>query len=414
MEQNYYTPSGNSSETYKPPIKPVSVRTGNQGPRKLNLKPIIFMVAIFLIIVFVGWKIFKAMEARKMGNPIEIINNPNEVPIEYPVANKENVSPISGLACDNWQRRPIAVMQPADASARPLAGISQADMVIEMPVLPDGKPRLMSVYVCESPTEIGSIRSARHDFLHLAKGLDAILIHWGGSQFAKEKLDQGLLNDMNCNDDGGASASRYCFRKEGFASREDTGYIKFSEILKGVNDFGYGLENRFSGYAHTEELPVDERIEGGSLKVGLDFASGDYYVEYRYDKEINSYLRFWAKKEDTDRNNGKRIAPKNVVVLIASQEMMLDDNKSVYNNVQFGDPWYDESDSGEAFYYINGQEVRGKWKKDKARIDSKLLFLDQNGNEIKFVPGQIWVEVLEPGRMLKWTVDEMTNPAEEV
>ncbi|PIW94763.1 MAG: hypothetical protein COZ85_03425, partial [Candidatus Moranbacteria bacterium CG_4_8_14_3_um_filter_34_16] len=73
-----------------------------------------------------------------------------------------------------------------------------------------------------------------------------------------------------------------------------------------------------------------------------------------------------------------------------------------YNNVQIGDPWYDESGSGPARYYMNGKEYAGNWKKDKSKIDSKLFFYDEYGKEIQFVPGQIWVEILEPGQNLKW------------
>ncbi|EKD46782.1 MAG: hypothetical protein ACD_67C00065G0003, partial [uncultured bacterium] len=47
--------------------------------------------------------------------------------------NSGNVSPISGLACENWNKRSVAVMQPADVQARPAAGFTEADMVIEMP-----------------------------------------------------------------------------------------------------------------------------------------------------------------------------------------------------------------------------------------------------------------------------------------
>jgi hypothetical protein len=71
--------------------------------------------------------------------------------------------------------------------------------------------------------------------------------------------------------------------------------------------------------------------------------------------------------------------------------------------VQIGDPWYDDTDSGDAFYYMNGQEIKGTWKKDKSKLDSKLTFYDAGGSEVKFVPGQIWVDVLEPGQNLKWT-----------
>lgn len=414
MNQNQKMSSSLSGGTYRPPVRPVGGQNNNiQKPQKQNKKKshgkmglIIFVVIVFAVVGFVARQILRTLDERKMGEPIEVVNDPKEVPKEYPTANSGDVSPISGLACDNWDKRAVAFMQPSDVSARPLAGLSEADMVVEMPVLPSGKPRLMGVYLCGIPDEIGSLRSARHDFLHIAKGLDAIMVHWGGSQFAKEKFKAGLIENMNCNNDGGQSAAQYCFRKDGFAKGVDSGYAKFGKILEGAKKFGYSSEGNFSGYAHQGEAPVEDRIDNGILKVGLDSSSGNYYVEYEYDKETNSYLRYWAKKEDTDRNNGKRIAPKNVVVLIASQEIMIDDNGSTYNNVQLGDPWYDDSDSGEAFYYFNGKEVRGKWKKDKTRMDSKMLFLDQNGNEIKFVPGQIWVEVLEPGRALKWITDE--------
>jgi len=52
---------------------------------------------------------------------------------------------------------------------------------------------------------------------------------------------------------------------------------------------------------------------------------------------------------------------------------------------------------------MNGQQVKGTWKKDKSKLDSKLTFFDQDGKEIMFVPGQIWVDVLEPGETMQWT-----------
>lgn len=393
VSRREYTPSGNVSARPEIPKK------------KKGINPWVVLGAVILVLVFFGWKVKQMSREKKQGEPIQVVNDIKEIPKEYPVANTGDVSPISGVACDNWNRRPVAVMQPSDVPARPLAGLSEADMVVEMPVLTTGKPRLMGVYVCGNPSEVGSMRSARHDFLHLAKGLDAIMVHWGGSQFAKEKLKEGLIENMNCNNDGGKSAAQYCFRKEGMSRGVDSGYAKFDKILEGAKNFGYRTDNKFSGYTHQGEAPIENRIDNGILKVGFDSSNGSNYVEYEYDKETNTYLRFWAKKEDTDRNNGKRIAPKNVAVLIASQEEMIDDNNTRYNNVQLGDPWYDESDSGEAFFYFNGQETRGKWKKDKSRMDSKMFFLDQNGNEIKFVPGQIWVEILEPGRALKWITD---------
>jgi len=354
------------------------------------------IIAIIVVILIGGGIYFLSRPSQKVSKQINVGGNQNGT--NYTIANEGNVSPISGLPCADWNRRPIAVMQPADVPARPAAGFSDADMVIEMPVITASITRLMGVYVCGNPDDVGSMRSARHDYIALAKGLDAIFVHWGGSHFAIDKLNEGVIDDMNCNNDGGKSAGQYCYRKEASGTMRgvDTGYAKFAQLLQGAKDFSYRLENKFAGYPHQAEAPVDQRGAGGHLRVAF---AGPYAAEYDYDKASNTYLRTWGGLQDTDRNNGKRIAPKNIIVMIATSEQI----EGQYNNVQIGDPWYDTSDSGEASYYMNGQEYKGTWKKDKSSLDSKLFFYDQSGQEIKLVPGQIWVEVLEPGQGLRWT-----------
>ena len=183
-------------------------------------------------------------------------------------------------------------------------------------------------------------------------------------------------------------------------------------------------EANFSGYPHEAESLLEERPSGGNLRVA--FAS-PYDVNYEYDKDSNSYLRLWDGVKDIDRNNNQRVAPKNIAVLFALSEQITNSQDYIgkglqnpwagveevkntgsesisgrYNNVQIGDPWYDTGDSGEAYYYMNGKEIKGSWKKDRSKINSKLFFYDGAGKEIKFVPGQIWVEILEPGQSLKW------------
>ncbi len=357
------------------------------------------LIVLVTIIIAGGVVYFTAGRNALRQNKVKQIKveNNQEATSQVPL-NEGPVSPISGLSCDNWNRRPIAVMQPADVPARPPAGLSDADMVIEMPVITAIITRLMGVYICGNPDDAGSMRSARHDFVHLAKGLDAIFVHWGRSDmdWFKEKLNSGIIDNINCNNDAGKSAGEYCYRKEGMSRGVDSGYAKFSKILEGAKNFGYRMEGNFSGYPHQAEVSLDQRPNGGHLRVAF---AGPFAAEYDYDKESNSYFRTWGNIPDTDRNNKKRIAPKNIAVLIAQSEQI----EGQYNNVQLGDPWMDTSDSGDAFYYFNGQEYRGTWKKDKSDIASKLVFYDDSSQEIKFAPGQIWVEILEPGQALRWT-----------
>lgn len=360
-----------------------------------NRKKIVVALVAIVIVAGIG---YFAVSKKAQREPIQL-NNKNQSVMENGVVNTGDVSPISGLACPDWNRRPIAVMQPSDVPARPAAGFSSADMVVEMPVITASVTRLMAVYVCGNPDDVGSMRSSRHDFISLAKGLDAIYVSWGGSHFAKEKLDAGVIDNLNCNNDGGKSAGQYCYRKpvgqDGIVRGVDSGYAKFAQLLQAAKDYGYRLTNQFSGYRHTTEVALDSRPQGGHLRVAF---AGPFAAEYDYDRDTNSYLRTWGNVPDTDRNNKERNAPKNVIVVMAKSEQI----EGQYNNVQLGDPWYDASDSGEAFYYMNGQQSHGSWKKDKSDIASKLTFYDDAGSEMAFVPGQMWVEVLEPGQALKW------------
>ncbi|MDP1833873.1 MAG: DUF3048 domain-containing protein [Candidatus Moranbacteria bacterium] len=383
----------------------------------MKQKAIIAIIAI--IIVGGGFYFFSGPE--KSTKQIDL--DTKEKSQSYPIVNDGPVSPVSGLSCENWNRRAVAVMQPADVQARPAAGFSEADMVIEMPAYTGSVTRLMGVYICNIPEEIGAIRSSRHDYIALAKGLDAIFIHWGGSHFALDLLKDKIIDSYDC------MTGSYCERwaVSGKMRLEDTGHITKANVLKMIENFKYRTENKFAGYAHQGEAPLDQRPEKGHLRVSF---KDPYDVSFDYDKQTNTYLRTWNDEADTDRNNKQRIAPKNVVVLTAqSEQITLDQNyvgqglqdpwKNVeeikktgvesisgrYNNMQIGDPWYDSVDSGEAHYYMNGQEVIGTWKKDKSSLDSKLFFYDQSGQEIKFVPGQIWVDILQPGQVLRWTVD---------
>jgi hypothetical protein len=322
--------------------------------------------------------------------------------------NEGNVSPITGEACENWNRRPIAVMQPGDVTARPASGFSQADMVFEMPVITASITRLMAVYGCNTPEAVGSMRSARHDFLSLAKGLDAIFVSWGRSEshaendpvgLAKGIMDRGEIQNINCNGDAGKSANSCsdnpCYRNESIGRGVDSGYGTPAKFFACAKEFGYGQDWRFAGYKHKPEAALADR--GTKTRLRIAFA-GPYETEYYYNKQKNVYERVWGNVQDFDRNNKQRVAPKNVVVVMAKSEQI----EGQYNNVQLGDPWYDSIDSGEAYYYMNGQEMKGTWKKDKSKMNSKLFFFDEKGEEVQFVPGQIWVSVLEPGQTLSW------------
>ena len=365
----------------------------------MNKKILLIFLGIIIVAVGAFFVLRGSLFKGDVEQAIELDGDLQEQAIaDTSPQNAEGLSPITGLPCDNWNRRPVAVMQASDVPARPASGFSQADMVIEMPVITASVTRLMGIYICNTPEQAGSMRSARHDFVHLAKGLDAIFVHWGRSEIESfiTNLNDGVIDNFNCNNDAGRGGGAACFRDESFTRGVDSGHVRVSDIMTQAAEAGYRTEGNFSGYPHQDELPLDQRRSGGNLRVGF---AGDFGVNYSYDKETNSYKRIWGRVVDIDRANEERHAPKNIVVMMAESEQI----EGQYNNVQLGDPWFDDKDSGEAFYYFNGEEERGRWVKDKRSIDSKLQFLNGAGENVKFVPGQIWVEILEPGQNRKWT-----------
>jgi len=300
--------------------------------------------------------------------------------------NKSEVSPITGLECENYNRRPIAVMLAEDPITRPLSGISQADMVIEMPVITGSITRMMVVYVCESPDEIGSVRSARHDFIPLAMGLDAIFAHWGGSHYALDKLDNGIMNNI----DAMKNPYNAYWQKSGIPMPHN-GFTSYSRLLNAADKLEYRLENKFVGYPHLTEKQEISNKKQGKLTIGY---SGHYRIYYEYDPKTNTYLRWRANEKEIDKNNGNQVEASVVAVMRAESRMI---EPPDYNDV-------DVEGEGEAIIYQNGEEIRGYWKKQGAYSKSKLYFLDSKGQEIEFAPGKIWIEIVEPNTEVKWEV----------
>ncbi|MFH0923958.1 MAG: hypothetical protein V1825_04460, partial [Candidatus Falkowbacteria bacterium] len=91
-------------------------------------KVIVALIAIVIAGGVVYFTVGRKMLRQSGVKQIKVGEIENQGP-----ANEGPVSPISGVSCENWNRRPLAIMQPGDVTARPAAGFSEADMVIEMP-----------------------------------------------------------------------------------------------------------------------------------------------------------------------------------------------------------------------------------------------------------------------------------------
>ena len=83
--------------------------------RRRSKKKIYFILIVIAILIIAGFLFWK------FGGKSFEIDGSNEAES----ANKGEINPITGLECENHDRRPIAVMLATDPQTRPLSGISK-------------------------------------------------------------------------------------------------------------------------------------------------------------------------------------------------------------------------------------------------------------------------------------------------
>ncbi len=337
-------------------------------PRKIKALPLLGLLlgfSILLLLLFSGSRQMELTSSQQSRPATQILSS-------------QNTSPISGLPCKNYKRRPIAVMLSEDPSARPLSGLSSADLVVEMPITQGGINRMMAVYVCGNPSEIGSVRSARHDFIPLAMGLDAIFAHWGGSHFALDKLNNGITDNIDA-----LKYSHTAFWRQANLSPPHNGFTNIEKLTAQAKKLGYRTTGNFEGYQH-ENIKTATANPKATLIIGYP---GIYKVKWQYDPANNSYLRWRGNKPEKDFLTRGQIRAKNIVIMRANSREL----EGQYNDV-------DVEGSGKASFYFDGQIIRGSWTKAGHYQKTKLYFYDESGQEIKFQPGQIWIEIIDPNR----------------
>lgn len=306
-------------------------------------------VVLYFVLTFVG------------GRVIEFASNPKrEVP----------QSKLSGIVCQNYERRPIAVMLANDSVARPLSGVGNAELVFEMPVTPDGITRIMAVYQCNEPDEIGSVRSARDSFIGLALGIDAIYAYWGGEAKALEKLDNQIINNIDALKYEGS----VFYRKKGVRAPHN-GFTDFDKLWDKSLELGYRTLSNSSGFPRLN----GRKDEGEEAKVIRMYGS-PYNVEWFYDEKGNIYNRFRNGLIEKDSATNQQVEA-NVVVTIKTTGTIISQD---YLDV-------DLVGSGEVSVYQNGRVIHGTWIKES--IGAALRFINSEGNDIKLMPGITWIEI---------------------
>ncbi len=396
-------------------IRPNPLKEGPNGDlgggvNENKIRVVVFgIAAAVLIIGAIAWYVLGAPGApesvkRSIGKlpsagdrPIRNNDNRSGLPfINNSTPTPASESGLSGLACENAKRRPIAVMIGSDPINRPDSGFSLADAVVEMPALTSNVTRLMAVFQCESPREIGSVRSARHDYLFLAKGMDAIITHWGGSYWALNmvKNESHVYDSINA-----LGTGNQAFYRHSNLPAPYNGFTSYQRVWDAAQKAGYRMKTVAQPYSHVNDAELNARGEGGTLDIGWP---GSMRTRYVYDKQSNTYQRYWGGVKHVDSLDNRSVQPKVLAVVYTSQRLA--NGPGGYNDV-------DVEGSGKAEIYQNGQVVTGTWEKSVIKKEDPLHFKDASGKEIPLVRGQLWISIVDQDTPVRWTAGTAT-PAE--
>ena len=153
----------------------------------------------------------------------------------------------------------------------------------------------------------------------------------------------------------------------------------------------YEKKAEFQAWKFKDEAEISSRPTVAQ-EIKIDFSSDGYKVVYKYNRDTNSYLRFNPEgAAHNDRNTGKQLNPKNVIVIRVPSKV-IDDKGRLEMDVH---------GEGEAIMFADGKALKGTWKK-KDRT-SRTKFYHEDGSEYELVRGQTFVEVVPPERSVTYS-----------
>ncbi len=331
-----------------------------------------FLIVIVLLVLAASYGLFKfavsgAGRADDSNNAIATSTQP----VDTLVARR-----LDGVKVKPEQAElmPYSVMIENYIEARPLSGISKANLVFEIPV-EGGITRLMAIFDASSTVDkIGPVRSARPYFVDLAKAMEATYAHVGGSPEALNKIS-GLMGFRNLDE---MANGQYFWRTDRAAPHNV--YTSTDQLSRAVQTKKWQTGD-FKPWAYDDQ--ASSTIQAMDVKIPY---GGNYSVTWKYDQSKDMYQRYLAGKADKEAD-GSLVYVKNVL-LVYTEERVLD---------EVGRLGVRTTGQGKAVLYRNGTDVTGLWSRDATQF---IKVQTATGNDIAFARGTTWVEYITSPRYL--------------
>ncbi len=258
--------------------------------------------------------------------------------------------------------RPLAVLVD-NVGGYPQSGLRPASLIVEMPV-EGGLTRLMLVFDRTDPELVGPVRSAREYFVELAGGLDAVLVHAGGSPGALAAIAASATPTFNSFDRGelfslGQAQAPYNLFSLGDALRSAMNRL----------DLSRGRTVSGTIYRPAEDLPA---VDAVTVRYGATYATG-----FRFERALDAYR--WV------RNGTPAVDAQGQAVLVDAVLIGEIDARPFPNDPagRLAIPLR----GGDATLYLRGRALTGRW----VVTDGVGVRFFAGEEEVDLTPFKTWV-----------------------
>lgn len=302
-----------------------------------------------------------------------------EIPINIDVENSW-YNPLTGeyLRLEDENFRPIAVQFDNHPSARPQAGLIDADIAFEFYV-EGAMTRYLGIFLSNYPEHIGPVRSSRPYFVQTAMGFDSFYVHVGGSNQALSEIKSyGVpsISAMNSN----------AFWRESHKRIPHNLYTSSQNIIGVAKSRNFRSKSDVQWQPfHLEKEVLNDAIKATEIefvyKAPSSNQTGGYVTSYKYHSEEKVYYRYTNGMAHRDEVTHNHLNCMNLLVKYVPTRVL--DNEGRLEMALVGE--------GEGMYYTKGYGLPITWK--KASYSAPTFFYYQ-GEKLVMNPGKTWVQVM--------------------
>ncbi len=272
-------------------------------------------------------------------------------------------------------------------AARPQSGLSQADIVYEVPA-EGGITRYQALFYSQRPDRIGPVRSTRPYIVDIARGWQGLYVHCGWSEDAKKYLQSGVVDYLN-----ELTYSKYFARDKSRKAPHNL-YTTAENIYLFLTEKDKSTEQQVAAFPFYQ---AGDTVMGEAAE-SITFKYPTVTNRYEYSSTDGLYYRYVADKEQRDANNDAWISCANILVQKVSSKVL----------DSAGRLKVDMTAGGEAMLFTGGQVQTGTWKRDS--LDSNTIFLAADGSQFTLTPGQTWIQICDQQTKVTYTAPEPPAP----